>query len=150
MRTKKSGSVLIDALVGIFILGMGAVAYFGLLPVVHRSQQIAQQESKAGQIAARIAEEYGMLKPSEVNATTLTTMNLIDSGQTSQPWTVTHIPLDDATDYSPSKALENGAGTVTTSTIANGSILVTIQITWKSASGKSRSFTTGTIIGGYR
>jgi hypothetical protein len=128
---------------------MGAISYYSLLPVVHRSHEIAQQESKAAQIAARVTEQIGMLKPTEVNSTTLKKMNLIDRDE-GQPWSFTSIPLDDGTSFSPSKVLRNGQGTITTSDIGQGSKLVTVQITWKSPTGKDRSFTTGTVVGGYR
>ena len=140
---------MIDALVGLFIVAMGAVSYYSLLPVVHRSQEIAQQESKAAQMAARVAEQVGMLKPSEVTATTLKQMQLIDETG-AQPWSFTSIPMDDGTCYSPAKVLRNGQGSITTSSIGEGSILVTVRITWKSPTGKDRSFTTGTVVGGYK
>src|ERR1051326_4192898 len=144
-RRTKSGSILIDALIGIFIVGMGAVAYFGLMPVVARSHQIAQQESKAGQIATRLSEEFGMLKPNEINTSTLVGLHLIDSSRVSQPWSFTNIPLDDGTDYSPAKVLKNGTGTISTTDIGQGSTLVTIRVAWTSPTGVSRSFTTGTV-----
>lgn len=141
---------MLDALIGLFILGMGAIGYYSLLPVVHRSQEISQQESKAAQIAARVTEEFALLKPSEITYSTLRQLNLIDSNQTSQPWSFSRIPLDDGTSYSPAKVLRNGQGTITTSDLANGSVLVTVTISWTSPSGASRSFTTGTVVGGYR
>lgn len=150
MRNKRRGSILLDALIALFIVGMGAVAFYGLLPVISRSHEIAQQESKAGQMVARVSEEFGMLKPNEVNLDTLTKLNLIDPNQGAQPWSFSHIPLDDGTGYSPAKILRNGTGTITTSNIANGSILIKINLTWKSPTGRARSLTTGTVVGGYR
>ena len=142
---------MIDGLIGMFILGMGAVSFYALMPVMGRAHEIAQQESKAGQMASRIAEEFALLKPNEVHGPTLSALNLIDPGQADTgPWTVSHIPMDDGTDYSPAKQLRNGAGTVSTSNLAGGSILVKVQITWSSPSGAIRSYTTGTVIGGYR
>lgn len=149
-RRTKSGSILIDALIGLSILSMGAVAYYGLMPVIARSHEIAQQESKAGQIAARLSEEYGMLKPSEINTSTLAGLHLIDTSQISQPWSFSHIPLDDGTDYSPAKVLRNGSGRITATPIAQNSILITIQVSWTSPTGVARSLTTGTVVGGYR
>jgi hypothetical protein len=139
----------VDALVGLFVLAMGAVSYYSLLPVVHRSQEIAQQESKAAQMAARVTAQFAMLKPSEVNAATLNQMNIIDA-VTAEPWSFSHIPLDDGTSFSPAKVLRNGQGQITTSSIGQGSILVTVRITWNSPTGVARAFTTGTVVGGYR
>jgi hypothetical protein len=146
----RAGAVLIDALIGIFILGMGAVAYYGMLPVIHRGHEIAQQESRAAQIATRLTEQIAMLKPADLNASTLHDLNLIDANQGAQPWSFSHIPLDDGTDYSPAKTLRSGTGSITTSSIGQGSILVTVTVGWKSPVGKTRSFTTGTVVGGYR
>src|SRR5579862_7972616 len=146
-RTRR-GAILIDILIGMFILSMGAVAYYALMPVISRSQEISQQESKAGQMAARVTEQFNMLKPSEVTQSTLSGLNLIDAGQGAQPWTFSHIPLDDGTDYSPAKVLRNGVGTITTTNIDHGSILVAVSISWQSPSGKARTYTTGTVVGG--
>lgn len=149
-RRRICGAILLDSLVALFILGMGAVTVYGMLPVIKRSHEIAQQESKAGQMAARMTEQLAMLKPSNLNTTTLSQLNLIDAGQIAQPWTFSHIPEDDGTNYSPAKVLRNGVGTLTTSDIGQGSVLVKVTITWNSPSGVARSFTTGTVIGGYR
>jgi hypothetical protein len=97
-----------------------------------------------------VTEQVSMLKPSEINSTTLSQLNLIDPGQGSQPWSITRFPLDDGTSYSPAKVLKNGQGTITATTIAQGSVLVTVQIWWTSPTGAARTFTTGTVIGGYR
>jgi len=129
---------------------MGAAGFYGLMPVIHRSHEIAQQESRAAQIAARVTEQVAMLKPTDLTAATLGQLKLNDPNQGNQPWTITHIPLDDGTDYSPAKVLKSGTGTISTSNIAQGSVLVTVTIAWKSPSGKARSLTTGTVVGGYR
>lgn len=149
-RRKSRGIILMDALFGIAIFVLGALAFYGLMPVIHRSQEIAQQESKAAQIVARVTEELSMLKPSQVTTATLTQIGVIDAGQTAAPWTFSNIPLDDGTSYSPAKMLRNGKGTISIATIDKGSVLATVTLTWRSPSGKSESLTAGTVVGGYR
>ncbi len=147
---KRRGSILLDAVIGMFILVMATLSYLSLTVVTHRSHAISKDESKASQMVARLLEQVQLLKPSDLNVTTLKAMNLIDSGSVSPPYSFTNIPLDQGTLYSPSTALIQGTGTMNVATMANGSVRVTATINWKSTTGKSRSFTSGTIIGAYK
>lgn len=139
-----------DVLVGSFILALGAAAFFSMMPVVSRSEHLAREESVATQIAQRMVEHVQLLKTSDLNATTLTSLNLIESGQTASPYSFSQSPLDQGSDYSASTALKNGQGVLSVEDIGTNSKKVTVTVTWTSASGKTRSITTGTVVGGYR
>jgi hypothetical protein len=137
-------------MLSVFVIGIGAAAFFSLFPTFTRGERIAADETKAAKLAQRMVEHLQLLKPADINPTTLTGINLVDAGQTQFPLTFTTIPLDDATGYSPSRALKNGTGLLEVQDIAANSKLIRVTVSWKSASGKSRVFTTGTVLGGYR
>lgn len=149
-RRVRQGSILLDALVGIFILTIATLSYLSLTVVTHRSHVISKDDTKASQMVARLLEQVQLLKPSDLNVTTLKAMNLVDNGSTGSPYSFTNIPLDQGTLYSPSKTLIDGQGVMRITTMANGSARVVATINWKSTTGKSKSFTSGTIIGAYK
>lgn len=101
-------------------------------------------------MAQRMIEHLQLLKPSDLNASTLSTINLIDADQTEQPFTFSEIPLDEGTGYSPSRAIRSGQGVMAISDLDANSKLVTITMSWTTPKGKTRSFQTGTVLGGYR
>ncbi len=137
-------------LVGVLVLAMGAAAYFSMYPVVHRSQKMAHEETVAIQLAARMVEHIQLLRPADINEGSLMGLQLINSDSDGQPWSFSTIPLDQGSGYSPAQALRKGQGYMTTQDLSAGSKLVRIEIRWTSPSGTARSFTTGTILGGYR
>lgn len=149
-KTKKRGSILLDAVVGVFILTIAALSYLSLTVVTHRSQVISKDESRAAQMLARLIEQVQLLSTRDMNVTTLKAMNLVDATSSESPYSFTNIPLDQGTLYSPSKSLTNGTGSMAVSTLSNGSVRVVATINWTSSSGKSQHLTSGTIIGAYK
>lgn len=137
-------------MVGIFVLVIATLSYLSLTVVTHRSQILSRDESKAAQMTARLIEQIQLLKVKDLNPSTLKALNLVDADSTGSPYSFTNIPLDHGTGYSPSKVLIDGTGRLTISPMANNSSRVVATVFWKSTTGKSRSYTTGTIIGGYR
>jgi hypothetical protein len=150
MKGKTRGSFLLDVMLAVFVLSMAAAAFFTLFPTFKRSERLSMEQSKATLMAQRMIEHLNLLKPADLNASTLSQLNLIDSGQTSQPFSFAHIPLDEGSMYSPNQVLKNATATMTISDLSANSKKVVIAMTWTSASKKTRSFTTGTILGGYR
>lgn len=142
--------MLIDAMMAVFVLTLGAAAFFSLLPMLDRSQYMAREQSTALQMSNEMVDQLQLLKPSNITVGTLTQLNLIDAGQTGSPYKFSHVPLEESTGYSPAQALKNGVGTMTVTSTDAGSVMVRLTITWDSASGKQGSLSTGTIIGGYR
>jgi Tfp pilus assembly protein PilV len=144
------GSILLDAMIGVFIVTIAALSYLSLTVITHKAQAISKDDSKAAQMTARLLEQVQLLTTRDLNTSTLKAMNLVDSNSTGSPYSFTNIPLDQGTMYSPSQALPDGKGSMSLTTLANGSVRVVATVTWRSASGKARSFTSGTIIGAYR
>lgn len=142
--------MLLDALVGVFVLAIGTMSVFSLVPAAQRAQSLATEEARAAHMATRMLEQLQQLKPTELNASVLTQLGLVDTGQSASPYSFTHVPLDDATGMSPAKALRAGTGTFTVTPIAANSMRVDLTLAWTSASGKSRTLRTGTIVGGYK
>lgn len=140
----------IDALTAIFVTALGAAAFFSLIPVVDKSQRIAREESLATQLCNRMIEQLQLLKPSDLNASTLSGLHLIDDGETSSPYSFTNVPIDYASHYSPSLALRNGTGSLRVIDLPNSSAEVRVRISWTSASGRARTVETGLILGGFR
>lgn len=148
-RTRRGG-VFIESLVSIFVLGLGASAFFTLLPTLQKSKHIAGSHTKALQMANRMVEQVQLLRARDLTASTLTSLNLIDAGQTTSPYSFSRVPLDEASCYSPAQMLREGTGRMNVVTLASGSKRVEITISWRSESGRMASLTTGTVIGGYR
>src|SRR5689334_5473905 len=96
---RRRGSVLLDAMIGLTLLAMGAVSFYSIFPVVTKAQKIGDSQQKATQIASKMIENIQMLSPTNLNANTLTAMQLVDAGQNSSPFVFTHLPLDNSTDY---------------------------------------------------
>jgi len=147
---KTRGALLLDVLVGIFMLLIATLGFLSLFPVVKRSQVASQQESVAVQIANRMLEHLQMLRAQDVNISALSQLNLIDSGQTGNVLSFTHVPLDEASKYSPAQALKNGQGQMTITSLTSGSMKIDLVVSYKSPWGTTKQITTGTIIGGYR
>lgn len=142
--------MLLDALVGLFVLSVGAMSVFSLVPTAQRAQALATEEARAAHIATRMLEQLQQLKPSEINASVLTQLGLIDTGQSASPFSFTHTPLDDGTGMSPAKALRGGTANIVVTPIAANSVRIDLTLAWTSASGKARTLRSGTIVGGYK
>jgi len=149
-RGKNAGSFLLDVMLSVLVVGMAAAAYLSMLPTFKRSQKISEQDSKATLMAQRMIEHLQLLKCTDLTCSTLTQLNLIDAGQTSQPYNFCHVPLDEASVYSPNQVLKNATAVMTIEDLDASSKRVKLVMTWKSSSGKTMTHTTGTIIGGYR
>lgn len=150
LSRRRRGSILLDALIGMFILVVATLSYLSLTVVTHKSQVISKDESRAAQLAGRLIEQVQLLTTRDVNVKTLTALNLVDYGSTGSPYSFTNIPLDEGTRYSPARVLTQGKGVLTVTKLANDSLRVVATISWKSKTGVSKSYTTGTIIGSYR
>lgn len=149
-RRRRLGAMLAEMLIAIFVLAMGALSLAALMPVLKRSQVMAEDHEKAQQIANRMIEHLQMLRPSNVNAQTLTSLNLIDAGQSAPPYSFSDVPMDYASRYSPSEALKNGTGELRITALDHDSIMVEVIVGWDTPTGTSQSIVTGTVIGGYK
>ena len=149
-QTKRRGAILLDVMVGMFVLSLSAMTVFAMIPAAHRAQALASEEAKASHLATRMVERLQQLKTTELTPAILTQLGLVDAGQSASPYTFSSVPLDDATGMSPSKALRNGTGRFGLTNIAGNSVRIDLELRWRSASGRDRVLTTGTVVGGYR
>ena len=150
MRRRTTGAILIDVMMGIFMLVLATVALMSLYPVIKRGEMMSSDETKAVQMTTRLIEHIQMLGADDVNREVLESLNLIDAGQTFQPFSFTHIPLDEASMYSPAQVLNDANGNLTITTLADGSKRIDIQLDYRSKSGDLQTVKTGTVIGAFR
>lgn len=149
-RRRNRGSLLIDALIGMFLLMLGTIALMSLIPSVKQSEEMSSDESKAVQMTTRLIEHIQMLGAEDVNATVLKSLNLIDADQLYPPYSFTHVPLDEASMYSPAQVLTDARGDLTITTLADGAKRIDIQLDYRSKSGEIQTVKTGTVVGAFR
>ena len=150
VKRRHRGAILVDAMVSVFVLAMGSAALFGLMPVLHRSQKIVQNEGTATQIANRMLEHVQMLYARDLNFATLRALNLVDVQAGPNRYSFTNVPMDQASRYSPSTLLLRGQGLMIVSDLPNSAKLVTIEVSWQEPQGGRRTYRTGTVVGGYQ
>lgn len=145
---------MLDVMVAVFVLSIGSMGVFSLIPVAHRSQALASEEAKASHMTTRVLEQLQQLKVSELNPSLLTQLGLIDAGQSQYPangpFSFAQVPLDDATGMSPAKALRGAVATFALTPIQANSVRIDLTLRWTSATGKARLLKTGTVVGGYK
>jgi len=141
----------LDVVIAAFFLVMAATAFFSTLPVIKRSQVMAQQESAAVLVANRMLEHLQMLKPADLTTANFQQLNLVDGPPDDAGYySFTHVPLDEASGYSPAQMLRGGTGKFRILLLANGSKKIEMQVGWSWPTGHQNTLTTGTILGGYR
>jgi hypothetical protein len=149
-RRSVQGFLLVDVIIGMFFLVMTTLALMSLFPVIKKGEQTSTEESKAIQMCNRMIEHIQMLGADDINITNLTALNLIDAGQTSQPLSFAHVPLDEAARYSPAQVLRNPTATITYGTVTGGSVRVRVTMQYTSDTGQTKTIRTGTIVGAFR
>ncbi len=149
-RRRNRGALLVDVMLGIFMLVIATLTLMSLFPMIMRGEKMSKDESLAIQMVSRLIEHLQMLPADDLNAQTLTSLNLIDAGQTFPPYSFTHIPLDEASMYSPAQVLRDANGTINVTPLPDGSARVDLLLTYTSESGKTEQIKTGTIVGSFR
>lgn len=134
----------------IFVVSLGAAAFTSYTSVTDRAQRVSREEAIATQLCNRFIEQVRLLRPRDVNYSTLSQLNLIDGQISANNFSFTHIPLDEASMYSPAQLLKDGQGQLTILDLPDNAKELRVVMTWKSSSGKSRQLRSGTILGGYR
>lgn len=149
-RRARRGLALLDALVGSFIAALMGAGIFALVPNVTKSQELADDQSRATHIANRMIEHLQLLKPSDITPDVLNQLDLVDPGSTGSPYSFTHVALDEGSGYSPAKMLRDADAEFDVVPISSASVRIDVKIQYRSASGNLVTYKTGTILGGYR
>jgi hypothetical protein len=144
------GALLVDVLVGMFFLVLSTLTLMSLFPIIKKGEQTSTEESKAVHMCNRLIEHIQMLPADDITAENLAALNLIEPNQTAQPYSFTHVPLDEASRYSPAQALRDANASLTFTDVGTGSKRVLITLTYKSDTGQSRTLKTGTVVGAFR
>jgi len=149
-RRRDRGALLVDVLIGMFLLVMTSLSIMSLFPVIKRGEQMSTEESKAIQMCNRLIEHVQMLPADDINIKNLSALNLIDGGQTTQPLSFTNVPLDEASRYSPGQSLRDADAELTYAQIGGGSVRVLITMTYTTDTGFTKTINTGTVVGDFR
>lgn len=149
-RSMRRGAIILDALFAAFVVGMGAVAVFSLYPMITRSEKMAREETLAVQISTRLIEHIQLLPARDIEVGHLKSLNLIEADDDSSPYSFAHIPLDEASRYSPAQVLQDAVAELEITDLDANSKAVSITLRYTSASGRTNTIQTGTIVGGYR
>jgi hypothetical protein len=150
VRSKRRGAILVDVVIGMFFLVLTGVSLMSLFPVIKRGEQISTERTKAVQMCNRILEHVQMLGAKDITYNNLLSLNLIDDTSQSQPYSFTHVPLDEASRYSPAQALRNADARISFTGLSGGSVQVNVVLNYTTDSGHQESVRTGTVVGGYR
>ncbi len=148
-RTRR-GSLLIDVMCALFILAMGVLAIFSTLPASKATQIMSADQANATYLSTKYIEQLQFLRTSQLTASTLKNLNLIDADAVSAPYSWANVPLDDGSYYSPAKRLKNAVATVNFTNIDSGAVRCDVVMKWKTPNGIQQTLTTGTIVGGYK
>lgn len=149
-RKTQRGALLVDVMIGMFFLVMATLTLMSLFPVIKKGEQMSTEESKAVHMCNRLIEHIQMLSADDITADNLEALNLIEPNQTTQPYSFTHVPLDEASRYSPAQALRNASANLTVTDIGTGSKAVRIVLTYTSDTGQTKTLRTGTVVGAFR
>lgn len=149
-KRRQKGALLVDAVIGMFFFVMLSLSVLSLFPVIKRSEQSSTERAKAIQMCNRILEHVQMLGSQDVNYQNLVSLNLIDSTTNTQPYSFTHVPLDEASMYSPAQALRDADGQISYEHLDDGSVKVLVTLEYTTDTGHTDRVETGTVIGGFR
>lgn len=145
-----AGALLVDVMIGMFMLMIATLTLMSLFPVIKRGEEMSTDETKAVQMMSRMIEHIQMLSTDDLNGETLASLNLIDNSQAFQPYSFTNIPLDEASIYSPGQVLQDADATMTITDLPDGSKRVDLSMSYASDSGETQTMRTGTIVGVFR
>jgi len=144
---RQRGLTLIDTMIGMMILAMGALSFTALMPVMARGQKMSQEVSVANQIALRELENLRLLGYNSLEYTDIHATGLCDTYSGSGPIMFSHVVQDEAKQLSAATSLKNGTGTVEISDVSANLRSVIVTVNWTSASNKSRSVALSTLVG---
>lgn len=144
---RQRGMTLIDTMIGMFILSIGALSFCALMPIMARGQKMSQEVSVANQIATRELENLRLLGFNSLNATDIYSVGLCEAYSGSGPIIFSHVVQDEAKRLSAATALKNGVGEVTITDVSANLRSVIVTVNWTSASNKSRTLSLSTLVG---
>ena len=147
MRKRSRGFTLVDSMIGFLILAIGALAFCATVPVVSRSHHMADEQTKAVQIAQWQIEQVRQAGFLNLSFERLYPLGLVDDWDGDGPMKFTNAPVVQAGRFSPSAQLRKGTGEL--EIVDQGSDIREIRVTvrWTSPAGKDRSVELTTLVG---
>ncbi len=147
MKRKNRGFTIIDSMIGVMVLLMGALSFTAALPVVSRSQKVADDQSKAVQIAQWQVEQVRQAGFLNLSFERLYPLGLVDDWNGSGPMTFTTAPNVESGRFSPSLQLRDGVGELVIEDASDSIREVRVTVKWKSPAGNDRSVMLSTLVG---
>jgi type II secretory pathway pseudopilin PulG len=147
MKRKNRGFTIIDSMIGVMVLIIGALSFTAALPVVSRSQKVADEQSKAVQIAQWQIEQVRQAGFLNLTFERLYPLGLVDDWNGEGPMTFTTAPNVEAGRFSPSLQLREGVGELVIEDATDAVREVRVTVKWKSPAGKDRSVMLSTLVG---
>lgn len=140
---------LVDTLIAFLILAVGGLSLSTALPTLSRSHAIADETSKAVQLASRQLEQLRLVRFENITYETLRDLDLIETWSGEGPYTFTNLSTDTATNFSPARALNQGEGRIYIEEIDSNVKTIRVEVVWLAASGQRRSVSVETAVGRY-
>lgn len=147
MRKRSRGFTLVDSMIGFLILAIGALAFCATVPVVSRSHHMADEQTKAVQIAQWQIEQVRQTGFLNLTFERLYPLGLVDDWDGDGPMTFTNAPVVQAGRFSPSAQLRNGTGELEIFDHGSDIREVRVKVRWTSPAGKDRSVELTTLVG---
>ncbi|MFN8139562.1 MAG: hypothetical protein U0R49_07175 [Fimbriimonadales bacterium] len=146
---RSRGFTLVDTLIGFMVLAIGGLSLASVLPTLSRSGEMADENSKAAQLASRMIEQLRLARFENLNPTALHDLGLIQTYDGEGPMEFTNVSADTSTRFSPATALKSGRGEIEITSPTSNLKIVEVRVLWRSASGADRSITFQTAVGRY-
>jgi type II secretory pathway pseudopilin PulG len=147
MRKRSRGFTLVDSMIGFLILAIGALAFCATVPVVSRSHHMADEQTKAVQIAQWQIEQVRQAGFLNLTFERLYPLGLVDDWDGDGPMTFTNAPVVHAGRFSPASQLRNGTGEMLIIDQSPDIREIRVTVKWTSPAGKSRSIELSTLVG---
>jgi prepilin-type N-terminal cleavage/methylation domain-containing protein len=141
----RSGFSFIEVLFAIFLVGLAASIVTATLPIANTSRARADMQNKAVGLAQKELEAVKGLGYANATAAQLYAYGLIDSTTPVAGTTYSFTNVDTAVLDNPSRLLPGCTATLTVTQPQIDLRQVTVTVTWNER-GKTRTFTTGTLI----
>lgn len=147
MKRRSRGFTIVDSMFGFMVLTVGTLAFCTSLPIVSRSHHMADEQTKAVQIAQWQIEQVRQVGFANLEFDRLYSLGLVDSMEPGGPMTFTRAPVVEAARFSPGALLRDGVGELEIVEISDSLRELRVTVKWTAPSGQHRSTRLQTIVG---
>lgn len=141
LRRRKRGAMLIDAMIGIYILAIVGLIYAATLSAAAISRAMADEHTKAVALVSRQLESIKNVGYANLTYDSLYYYKLIDASPNASPYSITNTGLQPSDRVC--NILKSGTGTVKIDDVTASLRKVTVKVSWVSR-GSTRSVSAST------